>query len=479
MLSNVYVYKKKERQQLRLTRFKVKKIHGIYNYDIKLNEDVTFLYGINGCGKTTILNLITIVITGRLFDLFQYSFDELTLQYREIEEENSIVVRNENDSEFVITFRNKEHKFTKELEQLKTGNQNEVEKAYLKQYPWLKEIKDLFNFVYLPLSRNNKPTDIEIERKAWRLSIFEDYGREKIFENPMNASLTSVKIIVKDTVLNIMSRINTIDEKFRNDMFKSSFHFIDDSNKEIPKIKPLINNKPKLKQTFKDLGILDITFEKQIDEYYLQLEKAFYAIEQVMIQQNPKQNKNISKKKPESKLIFRNNMNSLMTFVSNQSRIQQLSELSELADAINLEKEQVMLPITKFLNLINSYFAESNKNFVIDYDSGEIYFKATHNSNPINIEKLSSGEKQLLILFSYVILELKEDHEGIFIVDEPELSLHLDWQRRYVKSLLETNNNIQLLFATHSPEIIGQYRDKAFEVKPIIDNLQSGEVLLK
>jgi predicted ATP-binding protein involved in virulence len=43
---------------------------------------------------------------------------------------------------------------------------------------------------------------------------------------------------------------------------------------------------------------------------------------------------------------------------------------------------------------------------------------------------------------------------GIFIVDEPELSLHIDWQEKFVDAIRKANPNVQLILATHSPAII-------------------------
>ena len=74
---------------------------------------------------------------------------------------------------------------------------------------------------------------------------------------------------------------------------------------------------------------------------------------------------------------------------------------------------------------------------------------------------LSSGEKQIIITFASLIFGLKGKRTGIFIVDEPKASLHLEWQSKFVPSILETASNIQLIFATHSSELIGRYRDKA------------------
>ena len=49
-------------------------------------------------------------------------------------------------------------------------------------------------------------------------------------------------------------------------------------------------------------------------------------------------------------------------------------------------------------------------------------------------------------------------------MDEPEASLHLAWQNKFVPSILKINKDIQLIFATHSPELIGRYTDKAVKL---------------
>ena len=80
--------------------------------------------------------------------------------------------------------------------------------------------------------------------------------------------------------------------------------------------------------------------------------------------------------------------------------------------------------------------------------------------------QLSSGEKQIVTFFAYLLFGLQDTNQSLFIVDEPEVSLHLQWQRQFVDTLLELNPEIQLIFATHAPEIIGRHRDKAFKLIP-------------
>lgn len=71
---------------------------------------------------------------------------------------------------------------------------------------------------------------------------------------------------------------------------------------------------------------------------------------------------------------------------------------------------------------------------------------------------LSSGERQLLLLFANTVVS--QDQARIFIIDEPELSLNVKWQRDLVGALLDCarGGNVQFLFATHSLELLARHR---------------------
>jgi predicted ATPase len=77
-------------------------------------------------------------------------------------------------------------------------------------------------------------------------------------------------------------------------------------------------------------------------------------------------------------------------------------------------------------------------------------------SDAISSDKLSAGEKQML---SFLCYNTFTEKSTIFI-DEPELSLHPDWQRTLVPTLLEQGNNNQFFMATHSPFIYAKFPDK-------------------
>ena len=128
-------------------------------------------------------------------------------------------------------------------------------------------------------------------------------------------------------------------------------------------------------------------------------------------------------------------------------------------------KSKIRKPIELFLDTMNEFIsnAEDGKEIILD-PMGRVRFKTSYSKQPLSVHNLSSGEKQLLIFFANLIFNVKPDSSGIFVVDEPELSLHLDWQRIFVEKTMEINPNIQLIFATHAPEIIGRHRNKMFKL---------------
>lgn len=83
---------------------------------------------------------------------------------------------------------------------------------------------------------------------------------------------------------------------------------------------------------------------------------------------------------------------------------------------------------------------------------------------------LSSGEQQLLLLFCHTLVS--RARPSIFIIDEPELSLNVKWQRKLVRALLDVSSGstTQFLFASHSIELLTQHRDKVVELKPAEGN---------
>lgn len=109
-------------------------------------------------------------------------------------------------------------------------------------------------------------------------------------------------------------------------------------------------------------------------------------------------------------------------------------------------------PKKEFQDAIDDLFADTNKK--IDRKSNEIQFIQTMGKHTeiITPYQLSSGEKQMLAILLTVLVENREPFA--LLMDEPEISLHIDWQQRLIHLIRKINPNAQIILSTHSPALI-------------------------
>lgn len=120
------------------------------------------------------------------------------------------------------------------------------------------------------------------------------------------------------------------------------------------------------------------------------------------------------------------------------------------------------LPKRKFQDMIDELFSYTHK--TIDRKSNDIVFY--QNGERLLPYKLSSGEKQMLVILLTVLVR-DDDHCGLFM-DEPEASLHIEWQQKLIGMIRSLNPNVQLILTTHSPAVIMEgWLDAVTEVSEI------------
>ena len=158
---------------------------------------------------------------------------------------------------------------------------------------------------------------------------------------------------------------------------------------------------------------------------------------------------------------------------SDKDKVSEIPEsASSLLDAIqkvDKETERMKKPFSVLSELTRKIFRYNailvteklilgEKNDGLAFGEGSEDIAIEEINDAISSDKLSSGEKQML---SYLCYNAFYKDTAIFI-DEPELSLHVDWQRRLFPTLLEQGENNQFFVATHSPFIYAKYPDKEF-----------------
>ncbi|GAP44842.1 protein containing AAA domain [Lentimicrobium saccharophilum] len=134
-----------------------------------------------------------------------------------------------------------------------------------------------------------------------------------------------------------------------------------------------------------------------------------------------------------------------------------ISTLNARLDALKKIHEIIL----SLINSVNTYF--SNKRLSYNIKTGFIVKYIT--GEDINFNVLSSGEKQLLILLCNVIIA--SERATIFIIDEPELSLNIKWQRQLLQTLLTLNKegHVQFLIATHSIELLTTFNNYTIKLE--------------
>lgn len=438
---------------VKLKRLFIEKLYGSYRYDVKFNNDITFIYGLNGCGKTTILNITEAIITGNLFNLFDYSFEKIELFYSNngIDETISIIPK---ESSLCIAFKSENYEISKindeEFEDSYSRNHlNNIEKRYFERNNILQEINKTFNYVYLPLNRSTKYEDN-------RISYGSPYYRRRAISNLRNVpdskrdkALFDVELLVMDTIAKMNTEIAKINDSFRNAILKSSLDIVnEDMNLSDFRNHIIEYDKNKIEKISKSyiklLSDLDIVTEEekgQYKEFFVQLTK-------------------------EGEAEASDDSNTLANLIFKYKELVRIERFTNIASKAEKEKEKIRNNVKLFEETINRFIdnAEDHKKIVINND-GAIGFLTENSPNPISIHYLSSGERQLLIFFANLIFSVNSVQNGIFVVDEPELSLHLSWQKIFVESAIKINPNIQMIFATHSPEFVGKYRNKMFKLE--------------
>jgi len=139
------------------------------------------------------------------------------------------------------------------------------------------------------------------------------------------------------------------------------------------------------------------------------------------------------------------------SFTSRYGKQKELRDIVDKIQEVMADIDSALEPQRDFEKLIGELFS-GNKTVAFEPRG----LRVMVNDEKIPLESLSSGEKQLM----QILLEVMAGGVNAVIIDEPELSMHVDWQNRLVASMRTVNPESQLVLATHSPEVMANLDEK-------------------
>ena len=403
----------------------INKIWGHYDATFNFNEDVNIIIGRNGTGKTTFMNILTSILTVDIDTLCELDFESINIRLCEGNLSRKVTAK--------ITY----------LDGVEAPNVTYTISNKKYQIPLIQS--DDRRFGYLPRKRSiaasveirealQKLVDVS-SLSVYRLKNSEDFevrerGSKRIISH-VDFKLNQLCAQFTQYQLEIANRARKISNELQKDVL-TSLLISENANTKIKW--PQSFNKEKEKRNlftaYKRLGVLDINVSKKIKSHVDEVDNAFIGL-----------------------LENRDNIN--FSAIDAYVNTNKIVELSLKADSkINKLFSQIEL----FFNIVNEFIPE--KKFTIDSGTLEVYNETL---NLIPTSKLSSGEKQLLIILIEALLQRQA--QCIYITDEPELSLHIEWQRNIIPAVKRINSRAQVIAATHSPEVASKYKGSIYNMK--------------
>jgi predicted ATP-dependent endonuclease of OLD family len=164
-----------------------------------------------------------------------------------------------------------------------------------------------------------------------------------------------------------------------------------------------------------------------------------------------------------SEIHHQNIINALRAGRAQNAAVYQVAELYADGTQARLKALQEFKGLLdNFLRNMNSFFSDKSMSFNLK----EGFVVRGGVGKPLALNQLSSGEKQLLLLLFDTLAS--SDDANVFIIDEPEISLNVKWQRNLLDALLSCipNKGSQIILATHSIQILSNFKNYTVELRP-------------
>ena len=462
--------------------FKIQGLHDSKTVSIHFNNAVNIFVGENGVGKTTVLNILYYLLSGNYIELKKINFTTISIGFDEQEiiefskDEVLDYIDSPYEDEIYLKYLSWEFRnldFRNVLKAKSIRGDDIVFKRWARDIDKsiIDEVKNSTNFKDLNLRelhvKNRVTSKMPYNYFVYCLATIYDnshisHSSISEYDNPFKIFVSRIEAFKKDKKILYFPTYRRIEEEifannditdlpFREEIKENLINFgMEDVKKQIDNI--LYGIKTVTSQNYEQMttGLLN-EYTTDDDFEFSELEKSDPETIRIALSRLgskvEKKTIDIIIDKFEKDSFSKDKDKYLMNLLNKI-----LENYSKLSDIDNR--------IKRFVDVVNKYFI--NKEFVYDQSSLDIAIYSREKKK-IELNQLSSGEKQLVSIFSKILLE---DKETIVLFDEPELSLSIEWQKEFLVDISNSNSLFFLVAVTHSPFIFENLFDNVsdFEV---------------
>lgn len=428
---------------MKIKKIRVTKLFETFTHEIAFNTEtgITLILGQNGLGKTIILKIIEYIFNGDFLQLEKIQFETIEIHFEDYVMWQIEKILNLKDEKEIIIKLIENEQEKHRVSVIDINRNNERLKNILRKY--LPHIRRVEEDEWLDRKDDEKYTTLEIYTKYRQLLPKDLFSEFSIFPEWLSSVIEHQEIAFIETQRLLTIYNNPADDyQIRRMTFKNTVEeYSDLLSKEINTL--LANSSElatKLDRTYPNRLIERLTKTSNISQQQLNtrlsdLEKKRARLQQVGLLDLEKE-PSIQFIKEQDERI----REVLLVYIEDSRS--KLEGYDILADKIEL-----------FLKIINERFLK--KKLSISKEEG-FHFESLETKKTIPVNKLSSGEQHILVLYYKLLFILKKG--TLLLMDEPEISLHISWQKKIIPDLqsIIKLNPMDIIIATHSPAVIGK-----------------------
>lgn len=436
---------------------------GYLNLGTIFSSNPAILIGPNGDGKTTALRLMQALLTPSLWDLLLIDFQEATLRFDEQSGAERVVSAKKTRNNLILQLSTLEGELVIPIGVLAAIEAEIPPHRRAVEVGRALRVKYSDNAVFRAIGELNMPVFLGLDRTTSGEGDYLSEGssedfiyRHQAIRRPevravggsLAEGLSETQRLVQRAYRRIRQLRDAHAERLRKKLLLTGFEYVSfamDGSENAWGVPDNSLSQDDLEQQREDLlkalvsvGIDEIDARKELDPFF----KRVIAL-----------GKRLSTEKSQSQ----KHGEALFEAMLNRASVMRLKQLVKVVREFNEKSAGLMHKFDAFIACVNYFFADSRKS--IEIDSVGLLKVSRPGATDIPITALSSGERQLLIMFAHLFFNSFGDKSNVFIIDEPELSLHLRWQEVLLEKMIESSPRAQIIIATHSPEIVGELID--------------------